>query len=270
MLKLSDFWANGVAIVRGVFSPGEVSRARECAAAHDGEDMLTVRELRAIMLDERVLSIARTVLGSDELVYFGDSNAMVGETAPGFHRDNADKADGAAPDWIGRYPLIRFGLYTRDHSSLPGGLDVRVGSHLDVAERGSYVAADTREGDLVLWNLRTLHSGSTMRMLTGAPVDPSTVIGKVLRRWPMGLLREADCLRIAMFWTFGVPGPHLERYIAYLKTRTYAVDRWLAASYDADALREAASSGVSVRNVRDELDGLDRGALHEDHVPIAY
>lgn len=270
MIDAAQFWTDGFVVLRGVFAPDEVEAARSAALKLSGSDLFAVDALRRVMLDSRVLAIARDILETPELVYFGDSNPLVGQTDAGFHRDNADKLNQEGPDWSGRYPIIRFGLYTQDHAEGPGGLDVRAGSHRECADRGRYRAADTRVGDLVVWNLRTLHSGDTMRLRNGTAIDPDSVRGKVLRRWPLGLLRQMDAIRVAIFWSFAVAGPHLERYIAYLKTRTYAVERWMEAPYDPDAVVDAERRGMHIRQVRKELDGNLPKLLHQNHVPLPW
>ena len=268
---LQDFWTNGFCVVPGVFREEEVESWRDAAIEHPQRDLLVDLDLRRLLLDGRVLRIAREILGDNDLIYFGDSNSVIGNPAAGFHKDNADKSDPDGPDWSGRYPLIRFGLYTQDHANLPGGLDLRRASHLapSVAD-GEYVAARTRVGDLVVWNLRTSHSGDTMLMRNGQAVDPASVAGKILRRFSFGVLRNPSAVRVAIFWTFGLRGSHLDRYIAYLKTRRYAVDQWMSAVYDPAALEAAENAGVEIRHVRPEMEAHPPAELHENHVPLAY
>lgn len=268
---LQNFWENGFCIMPEVFREEEVRHWREAAIQHPQRDVLVDPDLRCLMLDSRVRRIASEILGDEALVYFGDSNSVIGNPAAGFHKDNVDKNDPDGPDWAGRYPLIRFGLYTQDHANEPGGLDLRRGSHLapSVAD-GEYVAARTRVGDLVVWNLRTSHSGDTMLMRHGGAVDPASVTGKILRRFPFGFLKKSCSVRVAIFWTFGLCGPHLDRYIAYLKTRRYAVDRWMSTAYNLGALEAAETAGVQIRQVRPELVAHPPAELHEDHVPLRY
>ncbi len=268
---LDEFWANGFSIVPRVFREEEVARWREAAILHPQRTLLADPTLRELMLDSRVLKLARTILGDDDLVYFGDSNAVVGNPAAGFHKDNVDKSDPKGPDWVGRYPLIRFGLYTQDHVSDPGGLDLRKGSHLvATVTDGKYVAARTGVGDLVIWNLRTSHSGDTMVLRGNRAVSPASLAGKVLRRASCGMLKKPQAVRAAIFWTFGLRGAHLDRYIAYLKTRRYAVDRWATDVYDPAALKAAEDAGVFVRPVRSELEADPPARVYENHFPLAY
>ena len=45
----------------------------------------------------------------------------------GFHKDNADRVDPNAPDWNGRYTVLRFGIYLQDHYRHTGGLTCGTG-----------------------------------------------------------------------------------------------------------------------------------------------
>lgn len=264
------FWRDGFVIVRGLFSVGEVTVFREEALKVDDLrlDLLSIPRLRTVLLDDRLLSAVRSLVGQ-QVVYFGDSSVSVGEAAAGFHKDNPDKFDPAAPDWTGRYPLIRFGIYTQSHKGRPDGLDLRRGSHEHCSTRmGEHVYADTEPGDVVIWNLRTSHSGCGMTV-KGRPVDPESIAGKILRRLP-ALRDRPQVRRVALFGSFGAPGAHLERYIAYLKTRRYAVDQFIASRHDAEALALARAKGVLVRDMRAEVQERPAAQIHATHVPLPY
>lgn len=268
---LREFWENGFCIVRQVFDPNIVQAWKAHGEGHANRDMFVHDRLRELILSPSATSCARAILETHELIYFGDSNPIVGKTDPGFHKDNADKDDGNAPDWRGRYPIIRFGLYTGDHVTRSGCLDLREGSHLTVSvTQGRHVAAKTQPGDLVIWNLRTSHSGGSMLLRTGTALDPSSVIGKIARRMPLGMVAPAYSNRIGLFWTYALAGAHLDRYIAYLKTRRYAVDRWLDTEYRPEWIEEAAVAGVAVRDVRREFVPGSLGPVHDSHVALAY
>jgi hypothetical protein len=271
MTDIADtFWHDGFVIVRGLLAEAEVMAYREAAQQHGerGGDLLSHPVLRQALLHPALLGVVRQIIGPD-LCYFGDSSAMVGSTIPGFHKDNVDKGDPNGPDWRSRYPLVRFGIYTQNHDGAPDGLDVRRGSHDHCSTRvGAHVYIDTRPGDVVFWNLRTTHSGGGMTV-RGRPVDPESIVGKILRRLP-ALRDRPGPERVALFGTFGAPGAHLDRYLAYLRTREYAVALWRASHYDEDALRFAGERGVTVRDMRRDIEENPPRAIHVDHVPLPY
>lgn len=269
--QVEDFWRNGFAFCRGVFATEEVDQfAGRARILQPQQDLLSDDVLVGLLCHPKVLEVARTLLGPD-LVYFGDSNVLNGPTDAGFHKDNADKDDPQAPDWQGRYPIVRFGVYAQDHTTLPDGLDLRLGSHekCNVVE-GQHVFADLAKGDLAVWNLRTSHSGGSLMLRNGRPLDPAAPLAKLLRRVPLGLLRTPAKDRVGIFWTFGAPGSHLDRYIAYLKTRRYAVERWQHKGVSAEARDRLAVHGVALRDVAAELSPDALNDANERHVALAY
>lgn len=268
-----SFWRDGFALIRGVFEPAEVEAFRKAALERTNKkaDLLTDPKLRTLLLDDRILGIARAILG-ETLVYYGDSSVMLGETIPGFHKDNVDKDDPKAPDWKGRYPIIRVGIYTQDHSRNPDGVDLRRGSHeLCSTEKGKHFYADTKVGDVIVWNLRTTHSGGSMMLkFPRVALNPGSYFGRFLRRFPIGLLAPPAAHRVAAFMTFGAPSPHLERYIEYLKTREYSVRGWQNSDYPQEALDAAARQGVEVRNMKLVIEREPPRKINKDHVPLPY
>lgn len=266
------FWRDGYVILRQLFTPDEVAGFRRSALERGRRkaDLLSDKDLSEILLDSRVLDAFRAILGAGELVYFGDSSTMIGETAAGFHKDNPDKHDAAAPDWqVDRYPIVRMGIYTADHSLYPDGVDLRQGSHNTVSlTHGRHVQPDTRVGDVVFWNLRTSHSGGAMKF-RGRPVDPESLAGKVLRRLPA--LRDKPIgERVAIFASMGRAGPQLDRFIEALKRREYALEGW-AASHWSPAVRErAAAAGLTLREPGEEVKSEPPRRVTREHVPLPY
>src|SRR5947209_3238764 len=120
--SVDSYRENGYALIRDVFSRDEIEELRKnvfASADHKG-DLMSNPLLRKVVLDDRVLSIARKILGGTP-VYFTDSTCMLGDKSHGYHKDNADREDPNAPDWQSNYTIIRFGLYLQDHSRHSGG-----------------------------------------------------------------------------------------------------------------------------------------------------
>ncbi|HME71946.1 MAG TPA: phytanoyl-CoA dioxygenase family protein, partial [Myxococcota bacterium] len=163
-VNVPEFWDQGYLLIRDVFSTAEVEDFRRHVLENrqwKGKcDLLSHPHLRKALLDDRVLSIAAQILG-DTPVYYGDSNFTIGQQSFDFHKDNADRGDSNAPDWMGAYTQIRFGLYLQEHARHSGGLRVIAGSHNSVSNpSGKRVNLRTRVGDLIVWNLRTDHTGA--------------------------------------------------------------------------------------------------------------
>jgi hypothetical protein len=271
------FWKDGYLLVKGLFSEENIESARRRIeeilqdeggrSAGDvmvGErDLLSYPGLREWIYDERVLGVVRELVGA-EPVYFGDSSFQTGRGARGWHKDNrvSDRFDHRGLDWEGRYPLIRAGIYLQDHSQHSGGLGIRVGSHLpfwpaqlDLPRKLRYHATllhgrpihvDSTPGDLVVWTLRTTHTGNAVRI---KPLPWLKLPTGAEDRVPAWLAMDDEKKRTAMFATYAARSEHLDRYIDYMKTRDYMQEMWRNARVT-DEVREAARQrGLEVMRV---------------------
>lgn len=265
------FWKDGYVIIRGVFSSSEVEGWRE-AALHDGQatDLLSRQGLRDLVCDARLVGLARDLLGGRP-VYFGDSTAAIGAGTAGFHKDNTDRYDASAPDWcIKRYPTIRFGIYTQPHGRLPAGLDLRIGSHnLPGPLDGRPISAHLEPGDLIVWNGRTSHSANSPRLrLLGSWVVPNGFVWKVIRglRLEASVYQKHPRRRVALFVTYALQHELLDRHIAYLKTRAYAVENMRGLHWDEDSRAMARRVGLGLL----QPDPSDALGQNVDYAPIPY
>ena len=203
-------------------------------------DLLSKELMRKIILDERVVAIAKQILGED-LVYFGDSNFQFGVGHRGFHRDNVDREFKAGQDWEGDYTIIRMGLYMQDHSKFSGGLKLKRGSHKN--KTGKSVIIPTNIGDLAIWSLRTMHSGNAVRLkvFSNLPVDYFE------RFVPAFLKRDEEKERVACFFTFAKKGKHLDRYISsYMQKAPPVIENMKNSPLNKEALSELASRKIEL------------------------
>lgn len=262
------FQRDGFVVVRNVLSRAEVSGLRsaieshatraktlgQVLRSHSGEvvpvsDLLGQAGVGWLLSDPRVVEIARRLVGREDLVYFGDSGSMIGGELRGFHKDNAVRDTANDPDWLSPYTLIRMGLYLQDHSRHSGGLKVRRSSHLhaDITS-GSIVDVPTEAGDVVVWSLRTTHSGFTVRV-RGLPfvhLQP-----RFEGRLPAWLRTPQPCLRIAAFMTFGTNDAHLRNYVAKHTDMdgyadNYLYKQWLYSDGSETVARQLANAGVTL------------------------
>lgn len=275
---------HGWVIFRNVFDATEIKNLRrdvECVqqASYPG-DLLSCQSLggRKFILDKRIIDIAKCIL-RDTPCYFGDSSASVDVGAMGFHKDNPDREDQGAPDWRTPYSLIRIGVYLQDHAWYSGGLAVRDRSHLTVKRnKGRPLAIPTQIGDLVLWSLRTTHSGYATRLKALPQVFVPIPIVKMLgsfnlaRKYLLPVLfrpLELD-KRLALFATFGIDDEHLARYTAYLQTRQYAVSKWQSTVYDRRLFDNAEAVGVKLTSMRERVSNIDVSNLNKGHVYLPW
>lgn len=269
-----QFRRDGFQVIANVFSRDEVEAMRQAVRGVIGaetgittRDLLSIPALRPVLLDDRMLRLARLALGTRPC-YYGDSSANIGMgQASVWHKDNADRNDAHGPDFRGPYTVLRFGLYLQDHARYSGGVNVRQGSHRPQPGRdlhaGETVYVASQPGDVVMWPLTMTHAakGVQLRFPRRWTVEPSPQphlpgrlpkladrlarrIGTQLDPLPGLLLCPPHPCRMAIFMDFAQRGPHLDRNLAFLKTREYMVEIWRNSQYDAEAL--AALQGKDV------------------------
>jgi hypothetical protein len=297
-LDMPRFLDRGYLIVRDVFDKHEIQALRH-DALQDRQwkgDLLSHPTLRRVLLDDRVLDIAHRMF-EETPVYYGDSTCNIGQFSFGFHKDNADREDPQAPDWRSQYTQVRFGLYLQDHAWHSGGLRVIPGSHRSPSgPKARPVYVRTRPGDLVVWNMRLDHAGAAimLRGLPGIYVDipewakmqlserPRTFHGyrvpltePVRMKIPRFMIADDEAERIAMFFAMGREDEHMERYIAYIKSRAYAVEGFKRSVYGPDAWAAIEGKDIKVIDVPGEVRrGLAEGdptlGRNEYYAPIPY
>ena len=262
------FQRDGFLVVRGVFTAQEVRSLRDAVASFAAGakarghvlrplgdeivpvgDIVGVPDLGWLVSDPRIGRLARALVGRDDLVYFGDSGVMVGGERRGFHKDNTVRDDANDADWSSPYTLVRFGIYLEDHERHSGGLKVRRGSHqhADVTT-GSIVDVPTRAGDVVVWSLRTTHSGHAVRV-RGLPflrLQP-----RFEGRLPQFLRIPSDGRRLAAFLTLGTDDAHLRRYVAKHADLSqmpdnYLYKSWLHSDGSSTAAQQLADAGITL------------------------
>lgn len=276
-IDMDRFHRNGYLRLKALFTAAEMEAfnrsADACQSAREkgeqiGEDLLANRHLRQIMLDDRILAVARRLVGGRP-IYFGDGQFVVHKPTNKvgtYHKDNVDRLDNNAPDWRGEYNLVRFGVYLESHQGTSGGLLVQAGSHKRVAH--SRVAEVLNEelvrpltnrahymglplGDVVVWSLRLTHAGMG-RFFRLAPFIPITerngrFFPEMLKSTPVTGRRRA------VFFTLGAAGPHLDRYLAYLKTRGYQIETWKNSLYGAAERDAVLSKDIEIRDMHTEV-----------------
>lgn len=270
-VDVEAFWENGYTIVPSVYSKTEIAEIRQAAFDSDDRgpgDLLSNPKLRRVLVDGRLVEIARKILGEQEIVYSGDSSFTINSGQHGFHKDNADRNDPKAPDWQGRYTVLRFGIYLQDHYTHTGGLNLRAKSHMTVSlKEGKNVYVRTRVGDVAVWSLRTTHSGNGMLLKFPRSTHPEPSEAKNIPKWRVA---KPDGDRVAVFAALGLDDAHHDRYVQYFKTRTYLVNSLRASIYDDETLAEASKVGLKVRDVRHEIEGDESVGKNEKWEAIPY
>jgi hypothetical protein len=269
------FDKDGFLLLKNIFTKGEIIQIRKNAyeslevdksknltfkltskltnALYAKGDILSKDALRHVLLDERIIQLVKGVLG-DSPVYFGDSNYHFGVGLRGFHRDNVDRIDMTAPDWDGDYPIVRLAIYLQDHKNYSGGLKVKVGSHKNASGKSIFI--DSEEGDVAIWNLRTIHSGNAVRLkfFPNFSIDRSRIEAMV----PAFLKKDQQKERATLFMTFGLKSKHLDRYIEKHMLGREDVKGYLKVSrFDPKVIELAKQKNLEVLKLIPEYGSLD-------------
>lgn len=267
------FRERGYTVVERLFEPHEIETMRAEAARamteleRDGLamresgpegvgrysrcDVLSIAQLRHVILDRRLIAVIGDLLG-DRPTYFGESVLRIGKQGGrAWHRDNADRIKRfGGLDWQEPYRILRCGVYMQDQAKHSGGLAVRPRSNnLGRRIRSAPVFVEAQPGDLIVWDLRTVHSGEVVRCRAAPklPLHPW-----LQTRVPRMLRVPDDRERIVMFMSFGLRGPHLDHYLEYLKTRSQNCEIWETSRFAPDVWQQAADAGLDVLGVTPE------------------
>ena len=266
-----DFENNGWVIIRDVFSEQEIAQMRENVQKSIENsikgDLLSNPFLNSYLYEPRILDIARALLEGD-VTYFGDSSILLYSKVVGWHKDNPDRYDQNGPDWSDKYNLIRVGIYLEDHENSSGGLLLRHKSQNTISiDFGKPLNVPVKKGDVAVWYLTTTHSGNAklLRFFPKIIVNP-----KYYKILPDFIFKPEKIDRMALAFTFGKRGKHLDRYLKYLKSRQYGVSSWQNSIYDPETIAKAEKSGLEVMDMRKEVKDIDVKTLNLQHKDIPY
>jgi hypothetical protein len=242
--KKAELEANSSVIIRDVFTKEEIAKLKKMIVEDESllnGDLLSIDALRSLVSDDRILSILRTLLGTDELVYLCEGNATISKLSKqtmypqGFHKDCTDRENGLGPDWqIFPFTIVRVAIYLQDHSKHSGGLSIYQGSHTRdsigpdgkvITRYGKKVYMPTRVGDVAAWYFTTTHAGNwgLPRLKFLHELMPFKIQEHLHRLKFLFYPKFKE--RAAIFMAFGVKNsPALERYKKYLRIRDFG---WL-------------------------------------------
>ena len=274
---------DGFLLVRDVFTDEEVEdirqnmreTRRECGGVQT--DLMSHPRLREILLDQRIIGIFKQLIGED-LVYFGWSSFRCGDTRTSvrtFHNDSKgdpsnlrskNLADPVETD----YPILRFGLYLQDHSKHSGGLKVRVGSHRQFLlkwgelkralsgklswrgfPKGPLYNVPSTGRDVVVFNMRTHHSGHCLRLRWAARLALPAAVENFLERWlPSWFFLPIERDRYVVFGSFGPSCKEVEWFAKNRTHKSNAARFWSNTVFDApENVAALAHRGVRVDTV---------------------
>ncbi|HEX3593792.1 MAG TPA: phytanoyl-CoA dioxygenase family protein [Polyangiaceae bacterium] len=249
MLDTRRFSRDGYLVVPGILDETRVQtlrrdlhQARVRGAAVGGGRVLfdpgaSIPAVRALFTDPATLAIAREVVGN-LVVDLHQSAAHFGAVNRGWHKDCADYMQGRSdgPDWSDDYRIVHFAWYLQDHARHGGGISFRRGSHRIRNDRdGEAVTPAVRDGDLVLFDLRTTHFGNTIQLRwprrpvfldplwrlpkRWAGLTPWAAASLATRALPAVFMPEHGERRLVLFAMYGADDAHSRRFFAWLRSQ---------------------------------------------------
>lgn len=270
---------------KSALNQSEVTRFKSALKHADEDkhtgDLLTHPELGAVVTHPRVLELLKSVLGTEELMWFGDASWSHSNTPTkggiGFHKDMVDKdGDGNTPDWREPdYNIVRVGIYLNNYTHASGGLALRDRSHLEpTAQKGTPFVVSNAPGDLLIWSLKTTHSGFASKpsvLPVFVPIGVQSRLafkGERFSPEPLFLPEPEKQTRPAFFLTYAKDGPSLRRYLRYLKTRTFAVKNWQQTHYTKSHIEQLERAGLGLIDLSDEARAIDLSLTNTFHKPF--
>jgi len=270
-VKLKEhFDLHGWVLVKGLFSKAEIEKLRSEALESKKEignnliDLLSDKRVNYIITDERIINLTKALLATDNPVYFGDSSIGIGNLGQGFHKDNPDRHKPTGIDWdTVDYPCIRMAIYCQDHIKHSGALALRDKSHNQRnPTKGRAFFVPSEPGDVIVWSLRTTHSGNSMRL----KLLPELVIDPRLYKFvPKFMFKNEEKLRVGLFMTFGKKAPLMQRNLDYLKTRTYMIESWRNSQTRQQQIDKLKSYNVDFIDLHEDAKKIDIAKTYEAH-----
>ena len=195
----TEYLTNGYIVIKSMFAKEYIANLRQkmitlSEKKNNESELLLDEDVQSLLLNERLINSIKEILDTSQLLYFTDS-AFNNDKEPfknrnGFHNDERG-ADQNIP-YDQEYPIVRVGIYFENIKDFSGGLKIKKKSHkyfcfnfrrilgdtkqlmkiLFTKTRFSYSALrlgksvniELEQGDVVIWNLRTHHCGTSRRL----------------------------------------------------------------------------------------------------------
>ena len=262
-LQVKSLKDKGFLLIKCVFSDDEVAKLKDycsnkCSLVSFNEsipgDVLESQELRPILFKKDIIDLVGDIL-RDDPVYFRDSQIHCKPNERIFHSDaRADRSNPRKSD----YPIYRLGVFMQDHKKFSGGIKFRSNSHKRLIFNklnlknlllgkgfhndpfvylniGRIINAKAEPGDLVIWNLRTEHSG-------GAVIpkffENLAFIPKIDKYIPNFLKLKEHQERMSIFYAFGKDSFELQEYVNFKKNNIHDREHRKSLSEDVKHLKD--------------------------------
>lgn len=195
----TEYLTNGYIVIKSIFAKEYIANLRQKMITlsqknWDEYELLLDEDVRNLILNEKLINSIKEILDTSQLLYFTDSGIANHKEAfknrNGFHNDERG-ADQNIP-YDQEYPIARVGIYFENMKDFSGGLKIKKKSHKYFCFNFRRILGDTRnllkilftktrfsysalrlgksvnleieQGDVVIWNLRTHHCGTSRRL----------------------------------------------------------------------------------------------------------
>lgn len=235
--SLRDIYlSDGYIIVKSLHSKEYISSLRKkminlSLNELDKYEIFLDEDVQNLILNEKLINIIKEILDTNKLLYYSDSS-IVNHKNPfnnrnGFHNDARGEDQNIS--YEEEYPIIRVGIYFENYKNFSGGLKIKRKSHkyfifnfrriipdtfrllkiiftktrytLKSLKLGKSINLELEEGDIVIWNLRTHHCGTSRRLKLFPKICLQPFFEKLLPKF-LFLPTQYEENRCAIFTTF--------------------------------------------------------------------
>ena len=212
-------------------------------------EILLDEDSQILLLNEKLIKTIKEILNTNTLLYYSDSS-VVNHINPfknrnGFHNDARGEDENLPYDQ--EYPIIRAAVYFEDYKNFSGGLKIKNKSHkyfifnfrriladtlrlikilftktrynLNALKLGESVNLELEQGDVVIWNLRTHHCGTSRRLKLFPKMCLQPFFERMLPEY-FYLPTQYKQDRCAIFTTFAKNDLSNTNILGYLKKKT--------------------------------------------------
>jgi hypothetical protein len=249
-----DYLSKGYIIIKSIFTKEYISKIRQDMINLSSKDMskyeiLLDEDSQKLLLNEKLIKTIKEILNTNTLLYYSDSS-VVNHINPfknrnGFHNDARGEDENLPYDQ--EYPIIRAAVYFEDYKNFSGGLKIKNKSHkyfifnfrriladtlrlikilftktrynLNALKLGESVNLELEQGDVVIWNLRTHHCGTSRRLKLFPKMCLQPFFERMLPEY-FYLPTQYKQDRCAIFTTFAKNDLSNTNILGYLKKKT--------------------------------------------------
>ena len=249
---------DGFIVIKSMYSKEYIRKLRpeiiELAKLQkeNNREILLDKNVQDLLINNELIKIINKILDTDNLLYYSDSD-VINHSNPfkstnGFHHD-ARGEDPKIP-YDKEYPIVRVGIYFEDYKNYSGGLKIKKKSHkyfcfnfrriigslnnlrkiifsktrynLKSLKLAKSVNLELEEGDIVIWNLKTHHCGTSRRLKFFPKYCLQPNIEKLLPT-SLYLPTQYDQDRCSIFATYAKNDLNNKNILGYLKIKANEV-----------------------------------------------